>query len=126
MPLSRIGHFDYNASLHPAWVGLHARYWIQVDRHSPRTWARACGRALVEAERDDEAVAARGAGDALQLGAGAAQRAARRLNHSWLWMGAATADQRGNAGTYVSANAVNAAPWRAAPSLTLRALAPRF
>src|SRR5207249_10174600 len=37
--------------------------------------ADAVGRALVEAERHDHAVAARGAGDALQLAAGAAKRA---------------------------------------------------
>jgi len=52
--------------------------------------------------------------------------AARRLNHSWLWMGATTADQSGNAGMYVSGNAISAAPWRAASSMRLHALATVF
>ena len=42
------------------------------------------------------------------------EAAASRLNRSWLWMGARSADHTGNAGMYVSGKAISRAPFRAA------------
>ncbi len=38
----------------------------------------------------------------------------RRLDRSWLWMGARSADHTGNAGMYVSGKAFSRAPFRTA------------
>jgi len=72
-------------------------------------------------------VAAGGAGDALQLGAGTADAAGgQALEPLVVVDGRLDADQSGNAGMYVSGKAISAAPLRAASSMRLHAFATRL